>query len=454
MAPIFFSGRGWRRYGLALALARLRFCRWLCVLIPAVLLAAPPGPPENAPSKHSHMENRFLFIVETSADMKSRADEATRAVTGLLNSDLKGELRQGDTIGLWTYSASLHPEFPMQLWSEEKKGDIAELVRQYLRQIRYEKQGRLDKVWPALRQAVTKSERLTVIFIYDGDETLRGTPFDRDINALQKKYRHEFRAGNLPVVTILSARDGQFFDYTINYPGSISVPHTAEPLPPPETNAPPVIAAAPPPPAPTNLPAQPKPLRVIEIVRTNPATNAPAPATENATSVAPPPASPPEAKPLRTIEIVNNNPAPPPAPVVPPTAAVEPQPAAAVAASPPAVTNQALSLPPTLPAPRQPVATIAPTTVANTNIAATPPPPAPATRTESSPAAVPLAAPAAPAPQPAPMPVTIASAGQQAALFVIAISLLTIAVALVIFLLRRSRGAQPSLISQAIDRPR
>ena len=111
--------------------------------------------------------------------------------------------------------------------------EIAESVGRYLRQIRYEKLGRLDKVWPALRQAVAKSERLTVMFIYDGDDTLRGTPFDKDINALQKKYRREFRAENLPVVTILSARDGQFFDYTINYPGSISVPHTADPLPPP-----------------------------------------------------------------------------------------------------------------------------------------------------------------------------------------------------------------------------
>jgi hypothetical protein len=424
LAQILSSGRGLRRYGLALA--RWRFCRWLCLLIPAALLAAAPGPKENPPAKHSHMENRFLFIVETAADMKSRADESTRAVVGLLNSDLKGELRPGDTIGLWTYSSSLHPEFPMQVWSEEKKGDIAELVRQYLRQVRYEKQGRLDKVWPMLRQAVAKSERLTVILIYDADETLRGTPFDKDINALQKKYRHEFRSENLPVVTILSARDGEFFDYTINYPGSISVPHTADPLPPPETNAPPVVAAAPPP-APSNPPAEPKPLRVIEIVRTHPGTNASAPARVSATAVAP------EVKPLRTIEIVNNNPAP---------TGAEPQPPA-VAASPAAVTNQDVSTLPTLPAPPPRVATIVPAIVADTNSAAAAPPNA----TASSPVAVPIAA-------PAPMRVTIASAGQQAALFVIAISLLTIAVALVIFLFRRSRGAQPSLISQSIDRPR
>jgi hypothetical protein len=53
------------------------------------------------------------------------------------------------------------------------------------------------------------------------------------------------------------------------------------------------------------------------------------------------------------------------------------------------------------------------------------------------------------------MPVTIASTGLQAALFMIAISMLTIAATLVIFLLRRSRArAQQSLISQSIDRSR
>jgi hypothetical protein len=45
--------------------------------------------------------------------------------------------------------------------------------------------------------------------------------------------------------------------------------------------------------------------------------------------------------------------------------------------------------------------------------------------------------------------------GGQFPLFVVAFSLLTIAVALVIFLVRRSRGPQQSsLITQSIDRPR
>jgi hypothetical protein len=51
------------------------------------------------------------------------------------------------------------------------------------------------------------------------------------------------------------------------------------------------------------------------------------------------------------------------------------------------------------------------------------------------------------------LPAPAASTGQQIALFVIAISLLTIAVVLVVMLIRRSRGnSRASLISQSIDR--
>jgi hypothetical protein len=64
-----------------------------------------------------------------------------------------------------------------------------------------------------------------------------------------------------------------------------------------------------------------------------------------------------------------------------------------------------------------------------------------------APAPIPAAAPIAPA-------VLAATTGQLAAMFIIAFSLLTIAVVLVLFLVRRWRGPQPSLISQSIDRSR
>ncbi len=389
----------------------------LC-LAAAMALAAWPGRADEAPPKQARMENRFLFIIETTLSMRSRTNGVEEAMMALLNSGLHGELRKGDTLGLWSYGEQLRPDFPMQVWSEENKGAIAETVQRYLRHLRYERWGHLERVWPAVQRVLAKSERLTVIFIYDGEDTVRGTPFDKDINDLQKHYRREFRSGHLPFVTILAGHYGEFFDYTINYPGSIAVPHTADPLPPPQTNAPPALAPA--------APVEPKPARRIEIVMRGtpaavpappPVAAAPAALTNQVVAEAPPAAVP--AKPAE--------PAPPAAP--------PPQPAAPVAVQ---MTNGAA-------APASP--------------AAPPPPvsaPAPVAPAASAPAPVsPVRPPGPPGPQPGLAPATLASTGAQAALFVCAISLLTIAVALVILLVRRSRGrAHPSLITQSIDRSR
>jgi hypothetical protein len=358
------------------------------------------GPPE----KRRSTENRFLFVIDTSSAMKSRTNGVQEAVAGLLASGIKGELRKGDTIGLWTYGEQLNTDFPMQVWSEAKKDAIAKQVSQYLNSLRYEKRSHLEKVLPVIRKVVESSGRLTVILIFDGADSIKGTPFDKDINDLHKQYARDFRAKHEPFVTILASRDGGFFDYTINYPGAVVVPHMAVPLPPPETNVPPPVVAKIVPP-----PVEPKPpARKIEIILSGAdfphSTSTPAPAASNVAAVVTPMTAP--------------------APVV-----VTSMPLAAVAAP---VVVQATNSNVAPPEPAQPVP-----------IAPMPP---------STPATVAAAAPATVVPVAAAPPV---QAGQQVALFIMAFSLLTIAVVLVLFLVRRWRSGPPSsLISQSIDRSR
>ena len=354
------------------------------------------------------MENRFLFVIDTSSAMKSRASGVEEAATGLFQSRMKGELRKGDTIGVWTYGERLNTDFPMRVWSEQKSDGIEAEVRERLRHLRYEKRSRLENALPAIYQVAASSERLTVILIFDGSDLFKGLPFDRDINYLHKQYAREFRAARKPFVTVLSSRDGVFFDYTINYPRAVVVPRTADPWPPPETNTPPPLAATLPPPLlNTNPPPQPKaPARPIEIV-------------------------------LSGSNYMHKESAPPAA-ISNLAAAATPMPAPAPV---PAVVTNAPS-----PGEAAPSALHATNTAeaANTNV--TPPEPeralpsAPLVTTPSG--AVPPAA-------------VAVSTGQAVAMFIIAFSLLTIAVVLVLFLARRWRGGpQRSLISQAIDRSR
>jgi hypothetical protein len=383
----------------------LSWRRWpgaaLLWALAALVLAAACCRAEDAPPPAHRMENRFLFVIDTSSAMKSRTNGLLEAVSGLLGSGMKGQLREGDTIGLWTYSDRLNTDFPMQVWSEPAKDDILHDVREHLEELVYAKRAHLEKALPAIVQAMAKSERLTVLLVFDGSDPVKGTPFDKDINELHKKYSREFKAAHAPFVTVLAARKGKVFDYTINYPGSVVVPLTADPLPPPKTNAPPPVAAsAPPPPVTAIPPSEPNPPpRRIEITLSG---------SNAARKVADAPAAP--------VYV---------APVAPSAPAPVPTPAPAVVSNVP---------PPVV---AVPVAA----QVVTPNF--TPPAPAPA-------AAVP--APTVPAALPPP---AVTPPGQQLAMFIMAFSLLTIAVVLVLFLVRRSRGGrQPSLISQSIDRSR
>ena len=70
--------------------------------------------------------NRYLFIVDTSRAMKSRADGVVKTVQDLLTSGLGGQLRRGDSLGLWIFNDELYAgRFPLQEWSPDPAGDIS-----------------------------------------------------------------------------------------------------------------------------------------------------------------------------------------------------------------------------------------------------------------------------------------------------------------------------------------
>ncbi|HEY3913033.1 MAG TPA: hypothetical protein VGN61_00995 [Verrucomicrobiae bacterium] len=369
------------------------------------------------------IENRFLFVIDTSSAMRSRTNGIEQAVVGLLKSNMHDQLRKGDTIGLWTYNDILHDEFPRQVWSDQNKGTIIFDVERYLHHEHYEKRAHLDKILSAVGQVIQASERLTIIFVNEGSQPIRGTPFDDEINGLQKEQFREFRNGHLPMVTVLVARNGEVYDYSVDLPTEIKIPKTAVDLPPPPTNAPATnIVVAPPPP--------PEPHRRIEIVMhgTNTVTSSdleantpPAKASNIVMAGTPPPVSAPSN------------------PVVLPTPFPKSQPVQPVIATPVVA----------VPVPSNP----SPASLKPAPVAGLPAPnPTPPVAVQSEPVAPPVASPLPP-PAPALATVPAASTGQQVALFVIAISLLTIAVVLVIFLIRRSRGnSQSSPISRPADR--
>src|ERR1700742_3824707 len=110
----------------------LLFRRWGLLVFCAMLLAS-------RALADGQAENRFLIIVDTASAMRRFSDGTEQAITELIQSNMKGQFRPGDTIGFWTYNDRLHTEFPMQIWTGTNSARIQEAVLGFLREQHYEK---------------------------------------------------------------------------------------------------------------------------------------------------------------------------------------------------------------------------------------------------------------------------------------------------------------------------
>src|SRR5437773_779757 len=108
--------------------------------------------------------NRFLLILDTSRDMQGRADGTLQAMQELLASGMGGQLRRGDTIGVWTFNEEHKAgQFPLQRWSPETHRSVGMRILNFLRDQKYEKRANIDKVLPEMERVIKDSEFITVI---------------------------------------------------------------------------------------------------------------------------------------------------------------------------------------------------------------------------------------------------------------------------------------------------
>ena len=202
-----------RRTGLALMRPLLAAWLFVAALAPCPVLA------QTNATRAPRSSNRCLLVVETSRAMQRRSEATLQAVQDMLKSGLSGQLRRGDTLGIWTYNESLYAgRFPLQTWSPETQPAIALRILAFLKGQKYEKQAGLEKVLPALNRLIKDSPLITVILVSSGDEKIQGTPFDDPINAFYQKWHVEQQKARRPFVTVLRAKDGQLGDFTVNTP--------------------------------------------------------------------------------------------------------------------------------------------------------------------------------------------------------------------------------------------
>src|SRR5213594_3829612 len=181
------------------------FTSLLCLaLLPSQVLAQTNSA---KPTLHS---NRYLLVVETSRAMQRRSDGVLKAVQDLLASGMHGQLRRGDTLGLWTYNEELYAgQFPLQQWTPETHRNVAIKVLSFLKGQSYEKRANLDKAVAAMEGVIKNSEFITVILISTGEQPIQGTPLDEQINDFHKLWNAEQQKARMPFITVLRATNGK-----------------------------------------------------------------------------------------------------------------------------------------------------------------------------------------------------------------------------------------------------
>ena len=261
--------------------------------------------------------NRFLFIFDTSADMKQRRPAVQAEVNELLATSMGGRLRAGDSLGVWTFDQDLRTgQFPLQHWRPEDAMTIASSINQFVGKQPYANGTRFNALQPQLNQLIQNSARLTVLIFCDGKDEIKWTPYDASINqAFQQRLAGQNRTRQ-PFVLVLRTQLGQYAGCTVNFPpGMVSVPEfpplPPPPAPPPTTNSAPMT--------PTNIvPAAPTNPVVSPLLPTNPApavqTNAvPAPPANLFASTNPEPAKPTKLVPIPPFNpMTSTNPVAPP----------------------------------------------------------------------------------------------------------------------------------------------
>jgi hypothetical protein len=287
----------------------------------AIALLAGPGAVSHlsAQSSRPRVENRLLLVFDTSSAMKKRVANEEKGINQLFQLTLNGKLWRGDSVGVWTFGHDLHMGvFPQLDWSDDKLSSLPIEIAAFLKKQRYAKDTRFDVLMPTLSEVVRTSPRLTTVIFCDGDGQVTDIPGADGINASFKQHQHVMEKARMPFVIVLRSQFdrngvGQYVGCTISSAQSIVLPQFPPmplPIPPPQ-------------PAPVKeMPRMPPPVvPSLIVIGTHTETNLPPPTpptTPAPTIPAPAPTLPPPASPVAPI-------APVPAPVSPEPAAPAPQ---------------------------------------------------------------------------------------------------------------------------------
>lgn len=169
---------------------------------------------------------RWLMVFDTSITMKSWLPATTTELTDIFVSSMSGQLHEGDSVGVWTFGEKLRvAKYPQFVWVPAQAASAAADLNDFIKREHYLGDTTFSVLWPALREVIAHSQRLTIVIFCDGRDTFKLTPYDDGINRIIKEARAARKKLQVPFVVVVRTQEGHCIGATVNLPpGSLDLP--------------------------------------------------------------------------------------------------------------------------------------------------------------------------------------------------------------------------------------
>jgi hypothetical protein len=201
-----------------------RSAKWIrCfpVLLAVLMLSGRAyGQPETEPPQ------RWLLIFDTSVTMERWLHGTTTELQNLFYGSMGGELRAGDSIGVWVFSDKLHTDRSLPFtWMPAKAASDSSQIIDLLTHEHYLGKTKFSVLQPVLRRVIADSQRLTIVLFCDGKDELKLTPYDDSINGAFRAMQADRKKVKAPFILVVRTQHGKFVGATVNLPpGSLDFP--------------------------------------------------------------------------------------------------------------------------------------------------------------------------------------------------------------------------------------
>jgi hypothetical protein len=174
---------------------------------------------------------RFLFIVDLSENMEDLQAENESALYELIGGGIFGQMRTGDTFGLWTFNSEAFPgRFSMKVWDQKRAIQQGTVAAAFISSQTYEKSSNIKEVMKQLKPVIHSVSNLNIFIISDGRSGMSGTPLDKAIIADYKARKSDRRRAKKPFITSLVAREGWIVSHQVVVAGEpIRLPERRQP---------------------------------------------------------------------------------------------------------------------------------------------------------------------------------------------------------------------------------